>query len=68
MGKKKETYEVDIRCTNCNYGKPEITVVGVYGAEPARIPMGVKVESYLATRRCPLCGCSTLKRLNTILK
>lgn len=49
---KKETYEIDIKCTNCDYGKIYLKSV--------KIQKGITVEGFLNYYPCPRCGNETI--------
>lgn len=50
---EKETYNIAVHCTNCDWST---------FSECYAIPKGVETRSYLRLRKCNKCGCNTLAK------
>jgi len=57
MNKKKNTYTIQIVCTNCGKGSRSTYIFCGYWIE---IPKCKTVHDYLKTVECTNCGCKTL--------
>lgn len=51
----EETYTINISCENCGYGN-------IFDrTRDIEIKKGTKVEAHLKDKKCPKCGCKTLR-------
>ena len=46
-------YNATVECMNCRYGDS--------GEHSIEIPKGIRIDDYLRSYKCPLCGCKEMK-------